>query len=206
MSRPAAPVLTVRSGQSHDSFAAGPDVVVGSDPHANFRVAHPLIARAHVLLRFAQGRWIAVDNNSPNGMFVNGRRVDDVDIHDGLIVNLGKRDGPRITFEVGHHQRIVDLLRPTETVLPPRPGTPPPAQPPYPPNQPQPPRHPEPFAGMAPNHPVSRFPSRTPMPTWHRGCRHRLGRARDRHRHRHGDVVSTGSTVVQHTEAGHPLR
>ena len=72
MSRPAQPVLTVRSNRSQGSFAPGGDVVVGSDLRADLRVAHPLVARAHVLLRFDQGRWVAVDNNSLNGVFVNG--------------------------------------------------------------------------------------------------------------------------------------
>ena len=73
MSRPAQPVLTVRAPQSEGSFAPGRDVVVGSDVCADLRVAHPLIARAHLLLRFDQGRWMAIDNNSLNGMFANGR-------------------------------------------------------------------------------------------------------------------------------------
>ncbi|BBX98028.1 hypothetical protein MLAC_33220 [Mycobacterium lacus] len=103
-------MLTVRSGQSQRSFAAGRDVVVGSDLHADLRVAHPLIARAHLLLRFEQGSWIAIDNNSSNGTFVDGRRVPRVDIHDGLAINLGRPDGPRVTFEVAHHEGIVGLL------------------------------------------------------------------------------------------------
>lgn len=44
------------------------------------RVAHPLIARAHLLLRFDRGNWIAIDNDSQSGMFVDGQRVSEVDI------------------------------------------------------------------------------------------------------------------------------
>jgi ABC-type multidrug transport system ATPase subunit len=116
MNRPAQPVLTVRANRSQGSFAPGRDVVVGSDLRADLRVAHPLIARAHVLLRFDQGRWTAIDNNSLNGMFVEGRRIPIVDIHDGQSINIGKPDGPRVTFEVGHHQGAVGQLPPTEKV------------------------------------------------------------------------------------------
>jgi ABC-type multidrug transport system ATPase subunit len=149
MTQPAQPVLTVRSGRSAGNFAAGRDVVVGSDLRADLRVAHPLIARAHLLLRFDQGRWVAVDNNSLNGVFVNGQRVPRVDIRDGQTINIGKADGPRITFEVGHHRGAIGLLPPTDTIptiappsgpLPVRP--PPPTQRPQPaapPRQPQPP-------------------------------------------------------------------
>ena len=79
MTRSAQPVLTARSERTEGSFAAGRDVVVGSDLRADLRVAHPLIARAHVLLRFDRGRWLAVDNNSLNGVYVDGRRVSVVD-------------------------------------------------------------------------------------------------------------------------------
>jgi ABC transport system ATP-binding/permease protein len=138
MRRPTAPVLTVRSDRSQRSFAAGRDVVIGSDLRADMRVAHPLIARAHLLLRFDQGKWMAIDNNSLNGMFVNGQRMPMVDIHDGQTINIGKPDGPRMTFEVGHHKGAVGQLPPTEklpVIVPPggpptgSPGSPPPPRP-----------------------------------------------------------------------------
>ena len=62
MTRPVAPALTVRYDGSQRSFAAGHDVVVGRDLRADVRIAHPLISRAHVVLRFDQGRWLAIDN------------------------------------------------------------------------------------------------------------------------------------------------
>ncbi|OBJ60513.1 FHA domain-containing protein, partial [Mycobacterium sp. 1423905.2] len=84
MTRAQPPLLTVRAGQSQRSFAAGPDVTVGSDLRADLRVAHPLVARAHLLLRFEQGRWIAIDNHSNNGVFLDGRRVPMIEILDGM--------------------------------------------------------------------------------------------------------------------------
>lgn len=104
MTRPAPPALTVRYDGSPRTFSPGNDVVVGRDLRADVRVAHPLISRAHLLLRFDQGRWMAVDNGSLNGLYVNGQRVPLVDIGDGMGVNIGNPDGPRLTFEVGRHQ------------------------------------------------------------------------------------------------------
>ncbi|HEY3995390.1 MAG TPA: ATP-binding cassette domain-containing protein [Mycobacterium sp.] len=113
MTRPAQPLLTVRSDRTGGSFAAaGHDIVVGSDVRADLRVAHPLVARAHVLLRFDAGKWIAVDNNSLNGIFLHGQRVSAVDIQDGQTIHIGKPDGPRLTFAVGHHTGNVGLLPP----------------------------------------------------------------------------------------------
>lgn len=103
-SRSIPPALTVRYDGSTRSFAPGNDVVVGRDLRADVRIAHPLISRAHLVLRFDQGRWVAIDNGSLNGMFVNNRRVPAVDIVDGQSINIGNPDGPRLTFEVGRHQ------------------------------------------------------------------------------------------------------
>src|SRR5690349_2184710 len=136
MSRPAPPALTVGHDGSARTFAAGNDVVIGRDLRADVRIAHPLISRAHLVLRFDQGRWMAIDNGSLNGMFVNGRRVPTVDIHDGLHVNIGNPDGPELTFEVGRHQ---GGGRPPTSAIPitNRPSGSWPSQQPPPPSRPQ---------------------------------------------------------------------
>ncbi|MFA1706026.1 ATP-binding cassette domain-containing protein [Mycobacterium intracellulare] len=164
MSRPAPPVLTVQSEWSQRSFAPGHDIVVGSDLRADMRVAHPLIARAHLLLRFDGAKWVAIDNGSPSGVFVNGHRVRAVDIHDRQSLNLARPDGPRLSFGIGRHDGAVGQLPPTleavPVIAPPgapktarpepprRPGVPPPriARP-----QPAPPRYPP--AGQPPRAP-----------------------------------------------------
>ncbi len=101
---PAPPVLTVRCGGSDHSFAAGHDVVIGRDVRADMRVTHPMVSRAHLLVRFDQGKWLAIDNGSLNGVFVNGQRLSKVDIRDGQSINLGMPDGPSVTFEFGRHE------------------------------------------------------------------------------------------------------
>ncbi|MGD1281347.1 FHA domain-containing protein [Mycobacterium seoulense] len=116
MSAPAPPVLTVRHDGSERTFAAGHDVVVGRDLRADMRITHPLISRAHLLLRFDQGRWLAIDNGSLNGTFVNGRRVPVVEIHDGQCLNIGNPDGPQLTFEVGRHQGMAGRPPQTESM------------------------------------------------------------------------------------------
>jgi ABC-type multidrug transport system ATPase subunit len=173
MTRPAPPALTVRYDGSSRTFAAGNDVVIGRDLRADVRVAHPLISRAHIILRFEAGRWIAIDNGSLNGLFVNGHRVPVVDIIDGLSINIGNPDGPQLTFEVGRHQGAVGTPPQTTSVpvanrassswpaQPPpagRPPMPPPgtsrSQSVYPPGQQ--PRYP---SGPTPSYPSSPQPS-----------------------------------------------
>ncbi|MCV6975917.1 FHA domain-containing protein [Mycobacterium bourgelatii] len=106
VSRPAppAPALTIRHEGSQVSFAPGYEVIVGRDLHADLRIPDPRISRAHLVLRFDQGRWLAIDNGSLNGTYVNGYRMPVVDIHDGQSINVGNPAGPRLTFEVGQQR------------------------------------------------------------------------------------------------------
>ena len=101
------PALTVRTAGSQRTFAPGHDVVIGRDLQADVRVANPLVSRAHIVLRFDRGRWLAIDNGSLNGMFVDRRRVSSVDISDGQSINISNPDGPRLTFEVGRRMGAV---------------------------------------------------------------------------------------------------
>jgi len=150
MSRPNPPALTVRHEGSTRTFSPGNDVVVGRDLRADVRVGNPLISRAHLVLRFDQGRWVAIDNGSLNGLYVNGHRVPTADIHDGMQVNIGNPDGPGLSFEVGRHQGSAGM--PPQTTSVPvasrpspayhmqspstsRPHTPPPQPPVYPSGQ-----------------------------------------------------------------------
>src|SRR3954468_3931137 len=158
MSRPNPPALTVRYDGSTRSFAPGNDVVVGRDLRADVRIAHPLISRAHLVLRFDQGRWVAIDNGSLNGVYVNGRRVPTVDLRDGQQINIGNPDGPGLTFEVGRHQGSAGTpLQTTSVPVASRPGpaypTPPPASRPPGTSRQQPPH---------PSGPQPRYPSAPP--------------------------------------------
>ncbi|WP_137148729.1 FHA domain-containing protein [Mycolicibacterium sp. CR10] len=145
MSRPAPPALTVRYDGSPRTFSAGNDVVVGRDLRADVRIAHPLISRAHLVLRFDQGRWIAIDNGSLNGMYLNGRRVPAADITDGQQIHVGNPDGPLLTFEVGRHQGSAGSPPPTVAVpLPSRSSTT--------------------WPGQSPPHPTGRPPAPRPQP------------------------------------------
>jgi ABC transport system ATP-binding/permease protein len=166
MSRPAPPALTVRYDGSTRTFAAGSDVVIGRDLRADVRIAHPLISRAHLVLRFDQGRWVAIDNGSLNGMFVNGRRVPSIDIQDGQHINIGNPDGPGVTFEVGRHQGSVGMTPKTMSV--PMVGRPPAASSAAMPTAPPPPARPPrqapstPRQPMYPSGPQQRYPSGLP--------------------------------------------
>jgi ABC-type multidrug transport system ATPase subunit/predicted component of type VI protein secretion system len=104
VSRPAPPVLTIWHNGSESTFSPGHDVVVGRDLRADVRIADPRISRAHLILRFDQGKWVAIDNGSVNGTFVNGYRRPVIDIADGQSINIGNAGGPQLTFELGRRR------------------------------------------------------------------------------------------------------
>ena len=165
MSQAAPPVLTVRYDGSQRTFAAGHDVVIGRDLRADIRITHPLISRAHLLLRFDQGRWLAIDNGSLNGTYVNGRRVPVIDIHDGQAINIGNPDGPQLRFEIGRHAGIAG--RPPQTASmpvakPSAPARPSPAQQSRPAAGPR-------LPGPAPSRPYPGPPSAPPQPVYQGG-------------------------------------
>jgi ABC-type multidrug transport system ATPase subunit len=155
MSQAAPPALTVRYDGAPRTFAAGHDVVVGRDLRADIRITHPLISRAHLLLRFDQGRWVAIDNGSLNGTYAHGRRVPVVDLHDGQTINIGNPDGPQLSFEIGLHDGIAG--RPPQTASMPIARSGPPARPG--PTQQQPARPP---AGLRPSGPPGQSPGQAP--------------------------------------------
>ncbi|WP_204079970.1 FHA domain-containing protein [Mycobacterium riyadhense] len=113
MSRLALPALTIRHDGSQCSFAPGYEVIVGRDLYADLRIPDPRISRAHLILRFDQGRWLAIDNGSLNGTYVNGYRMPVVDVHDGQSINVGNPAGPRLTFQIGPHHGLTS--RPAQT-------------------------------------------------------------------------------------------
>ncbi|ORA80416.1 ABC transporter ATP-binding protein [Mycobacterium malmoense] len=96
--------MTIRHDGSQRSFAAGHEVIIGRDVNADVRIPDPRISRTHLILRFDQGRWLAIDNGSLNGTYVNGYRMPVIDIHDGQSINVGNPQGPRLTFAIGPQQ------------------------------------------------------------------------------------------------------
>jgi ABC transport system ATP-binding/permease protein len=161
MSHAAPPALTVRYDGSQRTFGAGHDIVVGRDLRADMRITHPLISRAHLLLRFDQGRWLAIDNGSLNGTYVHGRRVPVIDIHDGQAINIGNPDGPQLSFEIGRHDGVAG--RPPQTTSMPIAKSPTPARSGPAPQQPRPASGPRPQGPIGPG-PSRPYPGAPPQP------------------------------------------
>jgi ABC-type multidrug transport system ATPase subunit/pSer/pThr/pTyr-binding forkhead associated (FHA) protein len=112
------PFLTVWAGSSQHTFTPGRDILIGRDPEADVQVASPLVSRVHLVLRFVAGHWVATDNDSLNGVFVNGRRVSSVAVGDGQRINIGEPGGPALSFGFGRHTRRAEAPPTAPVVLP----------------------------------------------------------------------------------------
>jgi pSer/pThr/pTyr-binding forkhead associated (FHA) protein len=66
-----------------------PDVLVGRHSAAGLRLALPDVSRRHGRFIFGNGAWQVVDLDSLNGVFVNGVRVRQAELHDRDMVGIG---------------------------------------------------------------------------------------------------------------------
>lgn len=66
------------------------DLLIGRGEQCQIRIPDPHISRIHCRLRFAQGMWFIQDQNSRNGLFVNGRRVSATRLNPGDQIQIGQ--------------------------------------------------------------------------------------------------------------------
>ena len=73
----AMPVLKVVKGRSTaEEFSFADSVSIGRSPECTVQVFDDGASRRHAEVRLENGVWLAVDNGSANGLFVNGVRVE----------------------------------------------------------------------------------------------------------------------------------
>ena len=63
------------------------------------RIEDAHVSRKHVMVSFEDGHWLLRDQQSGNGVFVDGRRVETAAIDKTLTIRLGA-DGPVVVMEV----------------------------------------------------------------------------------------------------------
>jgi len=102
----AAPALLVRSEGTDRSLSPGPAYLVGRDPDSDIVISDGRISWQHAVLRFEDGRWVLADNASTNGTYIDGQRVDQIDIIQECRVRLGHpANGALLTCTVSRADR-----------------------------------------------------------------------------------------------------
>ena len=74
---------------------------IGRDPDAELCIDHGAVSRQHALLELQQGRWLLRDQGSTNGLWWQGRRVQELLLRHGDSVRLGppsQSDLPELQF------------------------------------------------------------------------------------------------------------
>jgi membrane-bound lytic murein transglycosylase D len=94
----AIPRLNVRTEDAR-TFRFSRPFYIGRDHDCDVRIEDAHVSRKHVIVSFGNGRWRLRDQQSGNGVFVDGRRVDNASIDTSLTIRLGA-DGPRVVMEV----------------------------------------------------------------------------------------------------------
>jgi pSer/pThr/pTyr-binding forkhead associated (FHA) protein len=92
------PVLVVRKGpQPGERFYLDrPNLTIGRDPASDIFLNDMTVSRAHAVLRTAAGTVRISDVGSLNGTYVNGVCVDEAQLTDGDVVQVG-------TFQMVYH-------------------------------------------------------------------------------------------------------
>lgn len=68
------------------------EIELGKLPERHVALAGPKVSRLHAKLErvdFGPSRWKLVDNNSTNGVFVNGEKISEKDLENGDVIQMG---------------------------------------------------------------------------------------------------------------------
>jgi pSer/pThr/pTyr-binding forkhead associated (FHA) protein len=94
----AVPVLSVRM-ENGRTFRFSRSFHIGREHDCAVRIEDAHVSRKHVMVSFEDGHWQIRDQNSGNGVFVNGRRVETAAVDKTLTIRLGA-DGPILVMDV----------------------------------------------------------------------------------------------------------
>ena len=106
--------ITYRAGQlppaSVDQFdlASAPTLTIGRAPDCDLTLDSPLVSRHHARLEHSGATHQLIDLGSTNGTFVNGQRIDRVELHTGDTVQIGPY---RFTYQPGGLTQVMSVQR-----------------------------------------------------------------------------------------------
>jgi hypothetical protein len=110
----AVPILTVRTEDGR-TFRFSRPFHIGRQRDCDVHIDDVHVSRKHVVVSFGNGHWRIRDQQSGNGVLIDGQRVESASIDSALTIQLGV-DGPVVSMELESRTQAV--------------RTPPPAAPP----------------------------------------------------------------------------
>ena len=94
----AVPILSVRTEDGR-TFRFSRPFHIGRQHDCDVQIEDAHVSRKHVMVSFGNGRWRIRDQQSGNGVFVDGQRVETASIDSSLTIQLGA-DGPIVVMEL----------------------------------------------------------------------------------------------------------
>jgi ABC-type multidrug transport system ATPase subunit/pSer/pThr/pTyr-binding forkhead associated (FHA) protein/ABC-type multidrug transport system permease subunit len=92
--------LTVRlpDGRVRTLALSREPLTIGRHPTNHLVVDVPTVSSEHAILDYRAGTYHLVDRNSRNGTFVNGQRIDEIELKDGDLIRLGETGSNTVTL------------------------------------------------------------------------------------------------------------
>jgi hypothetical protein len=87
------PALVVRAGGGRAGevfYPEGAETTIGRSPDCGIFLDDVTVSRKHAVLLERDGRFFVEDQGSLNGTFLNRRRIESAELHDGDEVQVGK--------------------------------------------------------------------------------------------------------------------
>ncbi|WP_055619736.1 FHA domain-containing protein [Streptomyces sp. JHA19] len=120
---PTAPVLVLETEAGSTVMTPGRDYHVGRDPLSDIVIDDARVSWHHAVLRPEDGHWTLDDENSTNGTYTEGHRVDHRDVGPGTVIRFGNpADGPRAVL-LDRPAPAATPERPSAVSMPSRTGT-----------------------------------------------------------------------------------
>ncbi|MEE1324766.1 MAG: FHA domain-containing protein [Bifidobacteriaceae bacterium] len=84
-------LVTTRGSSAGARYLLDEDVVtVGRDPESDILLDNTTVSRRHAIFKRHDGRYTVEDAGSLNGTYVNMKRVDSAELHNGDSIIIGK--------------------------------------------------------------------------------------------------------------------
>ncbi len=92
--------LTVRlpDGRVRTLALSRDPLTIGRHPTNQLVVDVPTVSAEHAIVEYRAGVYHLVDRGSRNGTFVNGQRIDEIDLKDGDLIRLGETGSTAVTL------------------------------------------------------------------------------------------------------------
>ncbi len=84
-----ASLLLIEGDLDENEFVLSENTSIGRSPSNDVVLKENKVSRQHAAINFTDGEYILIDLKSSNGIFVNGKRVEEAKLKDGDQINIG---------------------------------------------------------------------------------------------------------------------